>query len=168
VLRTILTVAVALALFAWGVPPAAAQQQQQAPPEMPAPQAPDIEVGEQELSQFATALKQMQAVQRESRQEMDAIIQDEGLSEQRFTEILQSQRDEEAAEDSDIQAATEQEMQQFEQAKDRMIDVQRDTQSQMQQIVESEGLELQRFNRILAAVQQDPELQQRLQQLMAE
>ncbi|PSO80286.1 MAG: hypothetical protein BRC49_05590 [Cyanobacteria bacterium SW_10_48_33] len=161
-LRSILAGSVALILLVSGSLPALAQTQQTAP-QFQQQEAPQIEISQEELQQFAGVVEKLQGIQEESFQGMSEAIQDEGLTTKQFSAILQSQQNPDSEQTT---KAGEQELQQFEQARARLAEIQKETQSQMQEVVEDEGLEVQRFNQILAAIRNNPELQQQIQQII--
>jgi len=119
------------------------------------------DISSEELEQFAAAIQQMRNIQMESRNQVSQAIEQEGLSTARFREILQAQRNPEVETD-----ASEEELQQFESASQKLAQIQRDTQSEMKQAVESQGLEIPRFQEILGAVREQPELQQQVQEII--
>ncbi|PSO95470.1 MAG: hypothetical protein BRC46_02970 [Cyanobacteria bacterium QS_6_48_18] len=161
-IRSILAGSVALILLVSGSLPALAQTQQTAP-QFQQQEAPQIEISQEELQQFAGVVEKLQGIQEESFQGMSEAIQDEGLTTKQFSAILQSQQNPDSEQTT---KAGEQELQQFEQARARLAEIQKETQSQMQEVVEDEGLEVQRFNQILAAIRNNPELQQQIQQII--
>lgn len=140
-------------------PALAASPAQAAPVEVK--QSSDLEVNQQELEKFAAAMSEMRSIQIESRDEISAAIDGEGLSKQRFREILQAQRNPEIESD-----ASEAEMEKFKSATQQLAQIQRDTQSQMKEAVEAQGLEVTRFQQILSAVRQDPQLRKEVQQMI--
>lgn len=131
-----------------------------------APQAPETEaatdISSQELEQFATAVQEIETIQMESRNEVSETIEDEGLTAQKFRDILESQRDPEMENE-----ASEEELEQFESATEQLVQIQREAQVDMKEAVEATGLEVERFQEIFAAVREQPELRQEVQQMMA-
>lgn len=119
------------------------------------------DISSEELEQFAAAIQQMRSIQMESRNQVSQAIEQEGLSTTRFREILQAQRNPEVETD-----ASQEELQKFENASQKLAQIQRDTQSEMKQAVESQGLEIPRFQEILGAVREQPELQQQVQEII--
>lgn len=119
-------------------------------------------VSSEELQQLAQALKQLQAIQDETEAEILQAIQDEGLSPQKYQEILQES---EAEVTSDLSA---EQKQSFERAYEQVSQLQHEAESKMEQAVEAEGLEVERFNQLLAFIEQDPALLQQVQQLLQE
>jgi len=138
-----------------------AQAQTQAPAPQPQQVAPQANISQQELQKFTSAIKQLQAIQQQSRTEMVQAVQRQGLSEQRFVQIYQAQQNPQSG-----TKVSPQEKQNFEKAITQIKAIQQQTQPKMQQAVKSQGLEVQRFNQILASVQQNPALQQKVRQML--
>jgi len=141
-----------------------AQAQTQTPPSRPQPQqAPQVQVPPAELQKFAKTIKQLQAMQQQAQTAIVQVVQREGLSEARFVQIYQAQQNPQA---QPKPAVTSQEKQKFAKAFTQAGQIQQQTQSKMQQVVQQQGLEVQRFNQILTVVKQDPTLRQKVLQLM--
>lgn len=138
-------------------------QIQQTPRQTQEPAVPQVQIAPEDLQKFSNAIKQLQVIQQESITQMSQVVQREGLSEQRFIQIFQSQRNPRAQPTVKI---TQEEQQKFEQANTRIREVQQKNQVKMMQVVEKEGLDVERFNQILAAVRQNPTLQQKVQQMI--
>lgn len=94
---------------------------------------------------------------------MTQVVQQEGLSEQRFIQIYQAQQNPSSQRTAKI---TREEQQNFEQASTRIREIQQSIQSKMAEAVENAGLNVQRFNQIFAAVRRVPSLQQKVQQMI--
>lgn len=131
----------------------------------PQPGAPRAEVSQADLQKFANAVKKIQAIQQESEKKMIQAIESEGLSPQRFGELLQAQQTPEGQPNQQAGVSRE-EMQKFEQVSARLTAVQEEAQSRMQQAVRAEGLEENQFRAILATIQQDPALQQQVRSMI--
>ncbi|NBD33753.1 MAG: DUF4168 domain-containing protein [Cyanobacteria bacterium] len=130
-------------------------------PQVEVKQSAPTEVKPEELEKFAAAMQEMRAIQLESRDEISAAIDEEGLSKDRFRAILQAQRNPEVETD-----ASEEELQKFESATEQLAQIQKDTQSEMREAVEAQGLDVTRFQQILGIVREDPELQKQVQQMI--
>lgn len=156
--KLFLTGSSVLALLLAGL---SAQAQTQAPAPQPKQVAPQANVSQQELQKFTSAIKQLQAIQQQSRTEMVQAVQRQGLSEQRFVQIYQAQQNPQSA-----AKIPQQEKQNFEKAITQIKAIQQQTQPKMQQAVKSKGLEVERFNQILASVQQNPALQQKVREML--
>lgn len=146
-------------LFAGGL-----SAQAQAPSPQPKVQpAPQVQVSPAELEKFANAIKQLRVIQQASQAEMVKAVQSEKLSEQRFIQIYQVQQNPQAPTTPKV---TPTEKQSFDKAFAKIGQIQQTTQTKMKQVVQSQGMEVQRFNQIFAAVRQNPTLQQKIQQLL--
>ncbi len=128
------------------------------------PQAPqDTEVSDKEIKTFASAFQQVQALDQKAQQDMVKAVQDEGLSVQRFNEMLQSE------EDPNQEAnPTEEEKQQYENVNKQIAVIQQKTQQSMQKKIQDEGLSIQRYQEIAFAIQNSPELQEKFQGLFTQ
>ena len=140
-------------------------QTQELPPDQTTQEAPQTEVSPEELQQFASAMQQLQSLQQSYEEQMAQAVQTEGLSKERFIEIRQLQSNPEAEATSEV---SPEELQSFESATSKLTEIQQQAMTEMKAAIESQGLQVQRFNQIMAAVQQDPNLQQEIQQQMAE
>ena len=146
-------------LFAFFSIPAEAQFQQ--PPQ----QAPQIEVSQDELEVFLEASMNARDVQMESQQEMVAIVEEEGIGVEAYNEIMQAQQMGQSIDEIDV---TSEQIEQFESASEQIQEVEVAMEEQLTEAVENEGLEMERFQEINMAIQQDPGLQQQLQMMMQE
>jgi len=126
-------------------------------------ETPQLEVSQEELQKFASALEQLQSIEQETQVELVQAIESQGISVERFQEIAI------ARQNPQIQPSTEisqREVENFEQAADQVTQIQEQAQTRMQEAVEREGLDAQQFNQIGAALQQDPTLQQQFQEML--
>jgi len=125
-------------------------------------------VSDTELSQFATVLLTLQGLQNDYRQQAISIIEAEGLSTERFDQLLALVRSPQAPESTEIPEATTEETGQFERALTQIGEVQGQVQEQMRQAILDEGLALDRFQEIAAVVNTDQNLESRVRQIMEE
>lgn len=121
------------------------------------------EVTDEELNRFVTALQTVQEIQIETQATMSEAIEAQGMTEQRFSEIHNAQRNPEIDLTAEI---TEAEEETYEAVLAQLISLQRGAQEEMQDAVASEGFNVQRFNEIIMAIQQDQELAQRVQEML--
>ena len=140
-----------------------AQAQTQQP--APQPQAPETssQISPEDLQKFANSIKQLQMIDRKTQTEMLEAVKGVGLTEERFMEIYQNQKSPQAQPKTEI---SQTEKQRFDQAFTKIQQIQQQTQAQMKQAVETEGLEIQRFNSIMASVQRDPALQKKVLEMI--
>ncbi|MDK2977783.1 MAG: hypothetical protein PWP52_497 [Bacteroidales bacterium] len=126
------------------------------------PQVPQkTDVSDQDLETFAAAFEQVQVLNQKAQQDMVKAVQDEGLSVQRYNEMLQSEED--PTQDA---KPTDEEKSQFENINQKIRAIQQKAQQSMQQKIQDEGLTVKRYQEIAFALQNSTELQQKLQKLM--
>jgi Domain of unknown function (DUF4168) len=137
----------------------------QNPSVAPATGTPAAAVSPAELQKFAKVIPQLQEIQQSAQQQVSEAIKKAGLSEDRFRELYGAQQSPPATQAST--PATPQEQQAVQQVVSQLETIQSETQTRKVQAVQSQGLELTRFNEILTAVRQDSDLQQQLQQILS-
>jgi hypothetical protein len=131
-------------------------------PAEPAPTAPvDREVSETEVEKFASAIKQLRTIQEEAEQQASQIFEAEQISGERFSQILQSQRNPEAQPTPEV---SEQEQQQFQRVSSKLEELRQSTRQRFDQVFQAEQLPRERFAQILSMAQQDASLRQRIEQ----
>lgn len=144
-------------LFSAHIP---AQAQSAAPAPQAAPSAP---VSKDEVQKFAGAIKQILVINRASESQAVQAIRGEGLTEQRFDEIYKVQREAKGKPTSQIPAKDQQS---YDRAVTKLVQIQKDSETKMEKAVQSQGLNVQRFNQIFEAVQKNPQLKQEIQQII--
>ncbi len=127
----------------------------------PAPASTPAEVSQTEVQQFANTIEQFQTIQSGAQQQASQILQDEQMSWDRFNQILQAQQNPQSQPTPEVSS---EEKQSFDRAVTKLSEVQQNMRSQMNQAIVSQGLEPARFAEILAAVQQDTNLRQQVEQ----
>jgi len=151
--------------------PSATPASPQSPSVAPATGTPAAAVSPAELQKFAKVIPQLQEIQKSAQQQVSEAIKKAGLSEDRFRELYGvRQSSATQATPPAPQAstpATPQEQQAVQQVVSQLETIQSETQTRRVQAVESQGLELTRFNEILTAVRQDSGLQQQLQRILS-
>lgn len=125
--------------------------------------APEQAVSPEELQQFAKLIPSLQAINQTAQQKFVQVIEKSDLSIERFQELAQAQQSPEA---QPAKPATPQEQQSFNQIATEIQTIQKETLAEQEKTVRDGGLEPSRFGQILAAVQQNPALQQQVQQLL--
>jgi hypothetical protein len=117
------------------------------------------EVNDKEVKQFALAVQQIQLINQHSQKEMIAIVEQGGLSVERFREMQQAQQD------SSVNVeANEKELKQFAIATVQIEKIQIQTEMQMQEKIKETGLTENRYQEIYLALQNDPELLEKLRE----
>jgi len=135
----------------------------QSQPQSPAQQAPKVQVSQEELQKFANAVKKLQPIQKNALSQITTAIKQQNLSEKRFGEIYQSKQSPQAQQTAKV---TPEENKKFEQVNAKIRQIQKSAQSKMEQTVKSEGLEPPRFEQIFLAIRQDPQLLQKVRQML--
>ncbi len=117
---------------------------------------------DEELEKFANAVTQVINLQQQGQTEMIEAIEDNDLTVQRFNEInMQAQQM-----PLEEVEATDEEMENFENANQAVERVQMQLEEILIGTIEEEGLTLEKYEEIMTEYQQNPELQQRIQELM--
>jgi hypothetical protein len=120
-------------------------------------------ISSQELEQFATAIEQLLVLEQTAQQRIASAIENQGFSRERFGQIYKAQTDSTVTPDPAISAD---EQLRFETVVETAMEIQEEVQQQKQQAVQNQGLDLDRFNEILTAVQEDEALQQQVEQML--
>ena len=130
-------------------------------PQLPQPQeTQEVNVSDAELAKFAEAIKTLQSAEQESQKKMIAIVEEQDLDIEKFNEIHQAKM-----QNLEVKAS-EADQQKHQKAVAKLEAMQPEIMKLMESIITTEGLTMERFQQIAAAMQASPELQQRLQQLM--
>ncbi len=119
------------------------------------------EVTDAQLQKFAEAYQSVQMSNQAIQQEMVVAIEKEGLTPERFNEIYEAKMDPE----KEVEA-TEDEMEKQGAAMIVIQEIQKASQAKMEEKIKEKGLTMKQFQDIGAQVQQNPELQQKLQAIM--
>ncbi len=119
-----------------------------------------VEVSDAELSKFAKAYQGIQVAEQESQKKMIAAVEEQELEIAQFNEIHQAKMQNQEV------SASKDDLKKHEKAVEKIEAMQPEIQKNMEEIITSEGLSIERFQQIATAMQADPALQQRLQQIM--
>jgi PBP1b-binding outer membrane lipoprotein LpoB len=137
------------------------QTQQQGPlGQMQQQQAPDVDVSDEEAATFADAAMSAQQVQMQAQKQMMGIIQEEGLDIQTYQKIAQSKQGGQG--DSTQFSASE--MDKFDAANSSIQELQSDIRDSVTKAIEEAGMNMQRFQDISRAAQQDSALQMQIRE----
>ncbi len=146
--------ALSLSLFAQ------APQQQQPQQQQQMQMGGDMEeVSDRELKKFVNVQEMIQEKNQEAQPKMIEIIEENEFDIQRFVELSQ------AAETGGEVDASEEEMSRFSETQEEINNMQREANEEIANGIEDMGLSLERYNEISIAIQQSPQLQQKLQDL---
>ncbi len=138
---------------------AQAQQgnQQPATQQTPAPKVTDVE-----LKQFADANNRLMVIQQDGEKAMLAILAEEKLSVEKFSEMAQAHREQKIGE---VKASAE-EFAAFNRSAQRMMELQPTMEQDMEKAIVKDGMTVERYEQIMMAYQQDPAMQAKVQKLM--
>jgi len=129
------------------------QQQQQEIPE----------VSEKELQDFVDAYEVVQEMQQDLNQDINTLIKESSLTQQEFQSMYQAQTTNNEAAMSDV---SDEKKQSFSKLMNEINGKQQDLQENMVSEIEEFDMSVQRFNSIIAAIQQDSELYKKFQELV--
>lgn len=119
------------------------------------------EVTDAQLQKFAEAYQSVQMSNQAIQQEMIVAIEKEGLTPERFNEIYEAEMDPK----KEVEA-TEEEMEKQGAAMVVIQEIQKASQEEMENKIKEKGLTMEQFQQIGAKIQQNPELQQKMQAMM--
>ncbi len=167
----IIALASALSIVAAGLAMGQMGPGDQGVPEMQ--QAPEIDLEDGELEQFAEALVDVQFIQQDAQMEVQGVIEDSDLSIERFQEIYQSEMmgQQMGGQEMDADVSDEEQVA-YDQALEVIEDIEMSAAEEMEQAVADQDMSVERFNTLAQGIPQNPELAQELneiaQQLMQE
>lgn len=116
----------------------------------------DMPYSETEINQFIEVVKEMIPVQQEAQQQMISEVENQGIKVDRFNEIA-SVYQEGKAEEADV---SKEELKVFETASAKVTELQQQLDTQIKTLIESSGLGLEKYQEIMMAYQQNPQLKQ--------
>lgn len=137
----------------------AQQPVQQAPAQT---QALKEDFQEEELDCFLNASSKINEIQMEAQGEMMKIVEDEGLSVEKFNAIAQAQQ----VPDSSATQSDPKEVEAFQKAAEKITGMQQTVEGKMVEAVEAEGLEVETYMQIAQAYQQSPKVKGELDEKM--
>lgn len=121
------------------------------------------DISDTQLAQFADAYINVQMQNQEAQQEMITIIEDEGLDVERFSAIQEANMN--PNQESDASA---EEIEKHEKAIKKLDELQPKLEQKAIAGIEATGITMEQYQSIAAAIQQDQDLQQKLQTILME
>lgn len=134
---------------------------QQAPPAQQQPQG-QTDISDEKLDQFVVVLGEVNEIQQGMQEEMITVVEEQGLDVNKFNEIAQQQQNPNA-DDSNI---TAEEKAAFEKAMEDVQQMQMEMQQRMEAKIVENDMDMNEFNQLMQAYQQDPEMQQKVNEKM--
>lgn len=135
----------------------------QEPAEQPSLQARE-DFSDNELKSFVKASRKITSIQMETEQKMVQAIENEGLTVDRFHQILEHQRNP----DSSATETSPNELKSFNNAAQVIIQENKKVEEQMNASIEEEGIDVQTYNQIMVAYQQNAGIQRRVDQMISQ
>lgn len=130
-------------------------------------QDPSIQMRENftddELKSFVKANEKVVAIQMEGEEKMVKAIEGEGLTVNRFHEILEEQRDPQRVTDS---SATVEELRSFNDAAALILEENKRLEQRMASSIEEEGIDIDTYKQIMLAYQQNADVQNRVNKML--
>jgi hypothetical protein len=117
----------------------------------------------EELEQFANVIPELQTIQEAAQAQVITAVEESGLTPERFNTIAEAQAAPEEAGEVDI---TNEEQDAFETVTSEIQQIETDFLAQREELLQAEGLTVERYQELLAAVQNDPALLEQIQQML--
>ncbi len=124
----------------------------------------DQEVTDEQLQMFGISLITIQEIQLEANQEIQQVVEDSALSEERLNEILNLQQ---ADQETFDEAVSSDELEEFEHTIDKLSQIHLQANEDMVEAVEGFGFEIEEFNQLAQIIQEDPALLNRLESMFS-
>jgi len=124
-------------------------------------QQQEVSVGDEELKKFAQAASKMQELNQSLQGDMVQVLEEEGVSVEAYKQFIQSQRNPELEDEQ-----TEEKKNKLKAANQKILKLQSKGEEKMKAEIIEQGLTVSRYQEIAALVQQNPQLQQKLQNYM--
>lgn len=119
-----------------------------------------IEVNDTELKKFANVFQQLQVANQEIQQEMITVIEGEGMEIAAFNTIHQAKMQDQKTD------ASSEDLKKYEEVVEKIDALQGDFKIRMESVVKDNGFTVERYQEIATALQNDPDLQERLKAIL--
>ncbi len=117
------------------------------------------------METFVSVAQDLREVGQNIQTEVQAMVKEEGMEFKRFQMILTSKRNPQMAQNIEV---TQEENQILEKLKPKLQEIQRNAQQEQLALIKESDLSLQRFQRIAKAVDTDPELRKRFENMASD
>lgn len=128
-------------------------------------QADTVTVSDQELQKFVDTAQELQEIQKEIQGEVQEMVSEEDMEFQRFQQIMMSKQNPQMAQKIEV---TDEEEATIEKLQPEIQKISQEAQQKQVSVIQEQGLTPQRFQQIAQAVQSDPEMMKRFQQMSAD
>lgn len=126
-------------------------------------QASEQKFSSTELEQFAELIAKLYTIDQQTTEQIVSIIEKEGMSVDRFNAIVKWKKDPQQTPNPSVSDA---EMESFKKSVTKIAQLQEQADTKIKEVFQSQGLQVERFNQILEAVREDPNLQNQVQQIL--
>lgn len=130
----------------------------------PQPQTPQLptsdDVSDEEIEQVVSALNELGPIQEETQEKIEEVVVAEDITFERFQEMMMAMQNPQMADQADV---TEEEEEKLQNMQPKLMEIQGEAQEKMIAKIEENGLTAQRYQTIMMAAQQDPELRTRVE-----
>lgn len=130
----------------------------------PAAASPDS-VSDQELKKFARVTDSAQSIRQNVQQQVQTLVEEEGMEFSRFQKIMMSRQNPKASGQVETTAEEEKKIKNIQ---PQLMKINKQAQQEFVQVIQDEGFTPQRFQQVMRAVQMNAELQQRLKEVQSE
>ena len=117
------------------------------------------EVSDSELVNFAGVIKQVQEISQKSQSKMVKIIKDEGFDLKRYNTIARAQQND----DQDLEVS-DSEIEKLKAIDSQLVEIESETQERLEKKLNEKNLTIERYLEIMELLQNDEQLQIRLQE----
>lgn len=130
-------------------------------PAMPQQQQQTEDVSDQELKQFANVYMEVQTESQKMQKKAVSAIEESGMEVERFNELANAQNDPQ----TEVEANAKEE-EKLTAINARIQEIQADFQGKVSSMIQKEGLTVQRYQEVYAAIQQDQGLQKKFGEMI--
>ncbi|MDT0645248.1 DUF4168 domain-containing protein [Zunongwangia sp. F260] len=128
---------------------------------MPQQQKVEVDVDNEELAKFAEAYQGLRMVNQEAQQKMVKVVESEGFEIQRFNEMYQTSMNP----NEELDASAD-EMEKYKAIVQKIEGMQGEFQERMEEVITEQGFTMERYEKLAMALQTNPEMQQRMQEML--
>lgn len=121
----------------------------------------ETDVSDTELEQFANAYEKVQEVSQASQNEMIEMVQAKGLDIDRYNKIMNAQQD-----PSQEVNVSDEELEKVKVINEELKKIEEKSNKKIEKTISDNSLTVERYQQILASIQQNPDLQMKLQQFL--
>lgn len=122
-------------------------------------------VTDKELKTFVETTQELQGIQQDIQGQVQEMVKEEDIEFQRFQQIMMSKQNPQMAKNIEVTDAEEEAIQNLQ---PKLQEISQEAQKQQLAVIQEKGLSPQRFQQIAQAVQSNPQMMQRFQQMSAE